>query len=39
VATGQMASKEMKEKSAKSRKKPIDGKLVDIFIWDATTCE
>ena len=28
----------MREKSARSNKKAIDGKLVDIFIWDAENC-
>lgn len=42
VATGQMAGKEFTEKSAKTRTKvdgPVDGHLVRIFIWDATTCK
>jgi hypothetical protein len=36
-----MAGKEMTEKSVRTRPrgKPIDGKLVNIFIWDAETCE
>jgi hypothetical protein len=38
VATGQMASKELNEQSAKVNKKAIDGKLVNIFLWDAETC-
>ena len=39
VATGQMASKELNEQSAKVNKKAIDGKLVNIFLWDAETCQ
>lgn len=47
VATGQMAGKELNEESAGrrkhgaklSRKKAKEGKLVNIFLWDATTCE
>jgi hypothetical protein len=39
VATGQMAGKEVTEKSARTNKVPIEGKLVNIFIWDADTCE
>lgn len=39
VATGQMAGHELNEKSARVNKRPIDGKLVNIFIWDAKTCE
>lgn len=41
VATGQMAGKEMREKTKMNagRQKPIDGKLVDIYIWNASTCE
>ena len=38
VATGQMAGKDV-QKQAKGRKKPSDGKLVNIFIWDAKTGE
>lgn len=38
VATGQMAGKEVNEKSARVNKKFVEGKLVNIFLWDASTC-
>jgi hypothetical protein len=41
VATGQMAAKERNEAAGKSKEAESfkNGKLVDIMIWDATTCE
>lgn len=50
VATGQMASKELNEatnkkldsktlNAAKTKIAAKEGKLVDIMIWDAETCE
>ena len=38
VATGQMAGKEVNEKSVRVNKKFVEGKLVNIFLWDASTC-
>lgn len=39
VATGQMAGKDLTDKSARVNKKATQGKLVKIFLWNASTCE